>query len=854
MNNRIADFALKHPAAVYLVTFAIVVLLGLQIPRIRIDTDPENMLQADQPDRAFHNDVKKAFSLHDAIVVGLVNESHADGVYNPVSLAALKQVTDRVLEIDGVIRPDLMSLSVADNITQAGPGTIRFEWMMAEAPKTREASLEIRQQVERLPFLADTLVSGDGRAAAVYVPIRDKDESYRISTRISDIAAEVSAEPGAGDAWHITGLPVAEDTFGFEMFIQMGISAPLAGLAIFILMWAFFRNTGLIIAPMIVAMATVIATMGLLIGLGFTVHIMSSMIPIFLMPIAVVDSIHIMSEFADRYRPGSDRREVIREVVGHLFRPMLFTSVTSTIGFVSLALTPIPPVQVFGWFVGFGIMLAFVLTIVFVPVWVSRMKESSLQKMQEVLHADEGDSALARLLRSAGRASLRRAPLLLAGFGVVFALSVWGITMIQINDNPVRWFKADHRIRIADEVLNHHFAGTYNAYFVLSHEADSGGMLAAGVGPVLDEAPAPLRDFWSEHAPPMDQPISAEALDQLVIALDDRLFSAREEEVGSLEALLAAVEGVSAGARYFQDPAILGWIEAFQAYLDASPRVGKSSALPDLVKTVNRELRSGSPEDYRLPDTAPGVAQALLQFQSSHRPQDLWHLVTPDYRRAAVWLQMTSGDNQDMTAVMEDVQAYLADHPLPENVSARWAGKTYINVVWQEEMVRGMLNSLGGAFVVVFVMMIILFRSLVFGTLAMLPLTLTITFIYGLIGWAGKDYDMPIAVLSALTLGLSVDFAIHFLERTREAWARHGEFRAAMEEMFEEPARAIARNAIVIAVGFTPLLLAPLVPYVTVGVFLASIMAISALVTLIMLPAVMGPMKRLVFRAAAGST
>jgi uncharacterized protein len=60
-----------------------------------------------------------------------------------------------------------------------------------------------------------------------------------------------------------------------------------------------------------------------------------------------------------------------------------------------------------------------------------------------------------------------------------------------------------------------------------------------------------------------------------------------------------------------------------------------------------------------------------------------------------------------------------------------------------------------------------------------------------------------------------------------------------MAEVFEEPARAISRNAIVIAVGFTPLLLAPLVPYITVGVFLATIMAVSAIVTLLLLPAVM---------------
>ncbi len=57
--------------------------------------------------------------------------------------------------------------------------------------------------------------------------------------------------------------------------------------------------------------------------------------------------------------------------------------------------------------------------------------------------------------------------------------------------------------------------------------------------------------------------------------------------------------------------------------------------------------------------------------------------------------------------------------------------------------------------------------------------------------------------------------------------------------MFEEPARAIARNAIVIAIGFTPLFFAPLVPYITVGAFMAAIMALSGVTTLILLPAVM---------------
>jgi uncharacterized protein len=215
--------------------------------------------------------------------------------------------------------------------------------------------------------------------------------------------------------------------------------------------------------------------------------------------------------------------------------------------------------------------------------------------------------------------------------------------------------------------------------------------------------------------------------------------------------------------------------------------------------------------------------------------------VTPDFGRAVVWVQLTSGDNQDMSAVIRHVDAFLAASPPPDGVAVRWAGKTYLNVVWQDAMVKGMVSSLAGAFIAVLIMMIVLFRSIGYGLLAMLPLTITITFIYGLIGWTGKDYDMPIAVLSALTLGLSIDFAIHFIERSRQALAAKGSFRAAMAEVFEEPARAISRNAIVIAVGFTPLLLAPLVPYITVGVFLATIMAASAIVTLVLLPCAMQP-------------
>jgi hypothetical protein len=275
--------------------------------------------------------------------------------------------------------------------------------------------------------------------------------------------------------------------------------------------------------------------------------------------------------------------------------------------------------------------------------------------------------------------------------------------------------------------------------------------------------------------------------------------------------------------------------------------VGKSNSVSDVVSKVYQELTDGEPD--RIPESSAAVAQCLLQFQSSHNPDDLWHLVTWDYSAANVWIQLTSGDNKDMQKVVDEVDKYFAENEPPVAIDHEWAGLTYINMVWQDKMVRGMLRSFMGSFAIVFLMMTVLFRSPLWGIICMIPLTITILVIYGIIGLIGKDYDMPVAILSALTLGMAVDFAIHFLERARESHRRTGSWKASSAVMFGEPARAITRNVLVIAIGFLPLLAAPLMPYKTVGIFLCAIMAVSGATTLIVLPAVLRVFERFLFKS-----
>lgn len=822
-----ALFSLNHPRFVVIAAIIVTVLFALALPRVKIDTDPENMLSEDEPVRVFHDKMKDRFNLYDMVVLGVVNEEHPEGVFNPSSLEKIYELTefsktlrwqdpDNPDEQVGVVLDDILAPSEVDNIEQGGLGTVKFEWLMKKPPETQEEAEAIRDSAVDNPLLYGTLISDDKKAIALYLPLTSKDMSYRIYNELNKKIEEFEGP----EEYHVTGLPVAEDTFGVQMFKQMAFSAPLAMLVIFILMFVFFRKVVLILSPLIIAFMSVVWTMGLLIALGYPVHIMSSMIPIFIMPIAVLDSVHIKSEFFDLYQGIKNKRQTLVEVMHHLFTPMLYTSLTTMAGFSSLALTPIPPVQVFGLFVAFGVGTAWFLTVTFVPAFTMLIPEKSLENFGMKKGDQDKPTPVSRFLHAAGGFTYRRFRLILIAALIVAILSIYGISKIQVNDNPVKWFTKNHPIRVADRVLNQHFAGTYMAYLVLDPDIqpeEATVMLQKTLTGLEAEMKADYPESGSIFEEARNIVSNASGSSASMDELEEKINNAFEEKriaVGDAENYDALdvwdeIEAVVIPVfQPFKNPDLLRYIADIDERLLETEVVGKSNTETDLVKKVHKELFEGKDEYYSVPDTAPGVAQTLISFQNSHKPNMLWHLVTGDYKLANLWVQLKSGDNREMSRVVRELNSYFEDNPGPMKPKHKWFGLTYINVIWQEKMVKGMLESFLGSFLIVWIMMLILYRSVWWGTIAMLPMTLTVAVIYGFIGFIGKDYDMPVAVLSALTLGLAVDFSIHFLTRSRDFVRKSetGEWNDVRDEMFGEPARAIARNIIVIAVGFLPLL------------------------------------------------
>jgi hypothetical protein len=147
-----------------------------------------------------------------------------------------------------------------------------------------------------------------------------------------------------------------------------------------------------------------------------------------------------------------------------------------------------------------------------------------------------------------------------------------------------------------------------------------------------------------------------------------------------------------------------------------------------------------------------------------------------------------------------------------------------------------MLKSFLAGLVLVLILLVIQTRSLLWGILSFLPLLFTIAVIYGVVGWVGKDFDMPVAVLSTLSLGLAVDFAIHFVARFQQRYRQHPQLQETLVWTVARPGKGILFNALLFAVGFAVMIFAALTPYVTVGVFMAAIMLLSAVMSVVYMP------------------
>ena len=747
----LVEFSIRRPKWVLLLAGLLTLLFLTQFPKIRTDTNPKNMLPQTSDVRVWNDEVDKTFALYeDTIVVGVENDA---GVLNRETLGRIARIIDGILGLEGVASRDVNGFTTITNVT-AEAGTLKVGPLMPAAPKTDAEVEALRTALFSNTLFVDRVISKDGKTTAIYVPLEKGANGAEIAGKIREIVAK---ETGP-ERYYIAGDPVARDTFGAEMFKLMAMFSPIAGMIMFAAIQYMFRNLVLSAAMMGVSMVAIIWSMGLLIGAGFPVHIMSSMAPVFLMAIAT-DSIHIFNEFYFRYKERGDKLAAIRETMAAVSRPVRFTALATAAGFAVLLFMNIIPVQVFGGLIAFGTVVLRLLSFSFIPAVLTFVREDRIARAagSESVEGDRAARALGRL----GALGAARPGATVAIVVVLVAVSVWGASRIHVNNNLVAWFAASSDIRVADTAMNAALGGTSLGYMVVQ---------------------------------------------------------SKEPE-------------------FMKRPEAQRWIEGLQRDLEALPVVGKTFSVADYVKRINRVLHDDDPKYDAVPDTKDTVGQYLFLFSMSAKPSDLDNVVDSSFGKANIWVQMKTWDADAMRQVSAAAERYQQAHPLP--VTVKPAGIAYFNLVWNDEVLGDLVRGFSLALVVVFAILALDFRSVKWALVAYLPLLCTILFIYGVVGFVGKDFDMPLSVLSTLSLGMAVDFAIHFVSRLRQRLAETGDadLPGALAWTAARPGKGIMRNAILFAAAFSVMMFAPLTPYVVVGAFIVSMMLLSALLTMLLIPA-----------------
>ncbi|MBI4669578.1 MAG: MMPL family transporter [Elusimicrobia bacterium] len=762
--NRLRSFSLvelsvEHPRWVVFLTVLITLGFLTQLPKVRTDTNPKNMLPKTSDVRVWNDEVERDFGLYeDMIAVGVAADQ---GVLNIETLENIHKLTGEIVKIKGVAARDVSGFSTIDNVTIEN-GVLKAGPLMPEVPKTDGELAALRKALFKNPMFIGRIISQDEKTAAIYIPL----EKGANGKAVADEIKKIVQEQKTGERYYIAGDPVARDTFGSEMFKLMAIFAPIAGLVMFAVRYFMFGDLFLSIALMMDAIIAIIWSMGLLIALGFPIHIMSSMAPVFLMAIAT-DSIHIFNEFYFRFREKKDKKAAIIETMRALSRPVRYTALATAAAFSVLLFMNIIPVRVFGGLVAFGTMALRILSFSFIPAMFTFVREQNIQRASE--GEDIAAGRTSRFLGSLAALGSRKPAIVSLAVLALFVFSAAGMTRITVNNNMVRWFKAGSEVRVADKALNDALGGTSLAYVVAVSQEDD----------------------------------------------------------------------------YIKTPNALRFIENLQRHLEKLPVVGKTTSVADYVKRINRVLHNDNPAYDRVPDSQETIGQYLFLFGLSAKPSDLDNVVDYPYRRANIWVQLKTWDAQAMRAVIKALDDYKKTNP--SALELKPAGIAYFNLVWNDEVLWDMIYGFIASLIIVFVILAFNFRSVKWAVVGYAPLLFTVLLIYGFIGFAGKDFDMPISVLSCLALGMAVDFAIHFISRFRQYLAQvHGQDRLSpgKEKLIEallwtaaRPGKGILRNALLFVSAFSVMMLAPLTPYITVGAFIVSMMTLSALMTILFLPA-----------------
>ncbi|TNE85606.1 MAG: hypothetical protein EP330_25140 [Deltaproteobacteria bacterium] len=340
------------------------------------------------------------------------------------------------------------------------------------AAKADPAALKAKALAD--PMIRGNLVGPEGQHTVLLVrtDFMNEDDSARVDEAMEDLARTHSAD---GFAVSMTGTPHLNKALNSLVVSDMKRLVGVAAIVMILLLVVLFRHPVGVFGPfMVVGMASV-WTMGAMALYGAPITLVSNVLPAFLAAVGIGDSIHIQSVFRESRNRGMDTEQAIVAAVGSTGTPVVFTTITTMAGLFSFKFAGTVAIQEMGLFGAFGVGVAMLHSLVFLPAVLSFLREGNLGGGATAEGEREPD-LIDRLLDAAMAASATTTGRMRTlGVGaVVVALSIVGMTMLRVYHNPLVWLGSDAESTRGIELMDEKVGGVTSVNVLITSDSEHG--------------------------------------------------------------------------------------------------------------------------------------------------------------------------------------------------------------------------------------------------------------------------------------------------------------------------------------------------------------------------------------------
>ena len=461
---RYAEWLLRRRFPLLLASLAVLGVCLVGIGRLQFNDNYRVFFDDSNPKLQALNELEGKYAREEVIL--FVLKPRSGDVFTPETLDAVESLTEAAWQIPFCTRVD--SITSFQHTYADGDDIVVEDLVTGAASLSGEELAEISHVAQNEPTLVGRLISEDGEttavAATLILPGEHGGERQAPMAKARSLVDQFR-ERYPNLEIVISGGAVISIAFTEHTFKDQTTLTPLMFVVIFVTTGFVLRSFTATFAQILVILFSVTSAMGLAGWFGLEMTAPSAAMPIIVMTLAVADGIHILTRMMEEMRIGHSKRDALIESLRVNFSPVFVTSITTIVGFLSMNLSPVPPLRDFGNMTAMGVALAFFYSIVFLPAAISFLPVPVRQKEA---------AAAGGLERLADFVIARRRPLLI-GSVIVAILLAAQIPRNSFTNEWLSWFDEETQFRKDAQFVTDNLSGINAIEFSLA-AAQPGGI------------------------------------------------------------------------------------------------------------------------------------------------------------------------------------------------------------------------------------------------------------------------------------------------------------------------------------------------------------------------------------------